>query len=428
MVLEVASKGAASIALLSRLPASVQSVTGLELDTLQDISFYLEPLDILSESTQSSASDLIRRNHMTVRNLSNIMWMEHQAWHLPRVEQQALLRPLFIVSLEPLGALMLQTLLARVDGVRTPLMFEMIYPFGIDGSQSFLGAAAGKSEDRRLQDTQFVLDCQREMCSDFPLMDILSAETPCDDTMIFEHCGRSCSFSYQCDAPKYLQWLTQNESAALRQAYPFHKRYLQHLQWKAGHNRRWVINATSSHLLTLESLFQTYPDAQIAIIHRDPMEVIPARCEWAQMAGGGRWPEDVKGQHAKRELGAALLMTEKLLNFRARNRNLSSRIVDVQFHELIRDPVKVVRSLATAFDLKVSAENATAMRQAWQAEKTKHRDLIRTAPLSAYQLAEADVRLSMASYYTSGYMKLPSVMMKMMIASRKQGRSRPINK
>ena len=55
--------------------------------------------------------------------------------------------------------------------------------------------------------------------------------------------------------------------------YEAHHRTLQHLQWR--NPGRWVLKYPK-HLLSLDALLATYPDAVLLWTHRDPAAVVPS--------------------------------------------------------------------------------------------------------------------------------------------------------
>ena len=61
------------------------------------------------------------------------------------------------------------------------------------------------------------------------------------------------------------------EEHDLGPAYAYHRRVLQHLQWRHP-AERWVLKAPA-HIFGIEPIFATYPDAGIIHLHRDPLEV-----------------------------------------------------------------------------------------------------------------------------------------------------------
>src|SRR5438874_1585347 len=89
----------------------------------------------------------------------------------------------------------------------------------------------------------------------------------CLSAMSFEF--RSEEFTARYHVPSYADWLF---SCDMTPAYKTHKLVLQVLQRRTG-AANWVLKSPV-HLRSLAVLLQVYPDAQIAITHRDPITVL----------------------------------------------------------------------------------------------------------------------------------------------------------
>src|SRR5258706_14374172 len=61
--------------------------------------------------------------------------------------------------------------------------------------------------------------------------------------------------------------------------YPDLKQMLQSLQWQAPSRKgqRWVLK-TPGHLMALDAVAATFPDATIVMTHRDPVSTVPSYC------------------------------------------------------------------------------------------------------------------------------------------------------
>ena len=81
----------------------------------------------------------------------------------------------------------------------------------------------------------------------------------------------SDQFSAMYDIPAYQSWFRQQD---MEPAYKFHRQFLQHLQYGRP-ARRFVLKAPA-HMLAMEALFETYPDALVVQTHREPLEVLPS--------------------------------------------------------------------------------------------------------------------------------------------------------
>jgi len=139
--------------------------------------------------------------------------------------------------------------------------------------------------------------------------------------------------------------------------YRYMKQVLQALQWLRGPDR-WVLKSPQ-HLEQLGPLLETFPDATLAITHRDPRSVIASAV--TMLTYGDRMrrtcvePEKVAAYWIDR--------VEKLLRACVRDRELvpPSRSIDVLFHEFMADDVATVENLYALADLPMTAEARAAL-------------------------------------------------------------------
>jgi hypothetical protein len=89
----------------------------------------------------------------------------------------------------------------------------------------------------------------------------------CLSAMSFEL--RSEEFTARYHVPSYADWLF---SCDMHPAYEMHKLVLQILQRRTG-PARWVLKSPV-HLHSLPVLLDVYPDAHVAVTHRDPLTVL----------------------------------------------------------------------------------------------------------------------------------------------------------
>src|SRR5262249_60778604 len=86
----------------------------------------------------------------------------------------------------------------------------------------------------------------------------VGARLPEECLIIASHSFQSYQFQTTHYVPSYQTWL---EAQDLRASYAWHRRFLQHLQWR-GRGERWVLKAPA-HLFGLPALFAVYPDAGV---------------------------------------------------------------------------------------------------------------------------------------------------------------------
>jgi Sulfotransferase family len=145
-------------------------------------------------------------------------------------------------------------------------------------------------------------------------------------------------FSSTLHVPSYHEWfLNQDEG-------PSYRRYadLLKLVGLRDRNRRWLLK-NPGHVLGIEPLLQTFPDALIVQTHRDPIEAIPSTCSLIETfrtfyLGDQTYPRELGRTQCKLwRIGLGRMM-------KACDRQ-PERFYDVEFNQLNADPIGVVRGI-----------------------------------------------------------------------------------
>ena len=174
------------------------------------------------------------------------------------------------------------------------------------------------------------------------------------------------------NVPSYSEWLDTAPHAA---TYYQHKRILQTLQWKYP-GERWLLK-TPAHTEAIESVLDVYPDARLIQMHRDPVKAVSSFASLCA-AFRGIYSQSIDPN----EVGLQAL-TRMAVDF---NRYLeqrpgcdASRFLDLQYHDLVRDPLGTVRNIYNRFELVLSAEAEERM-QAFLAKERKSKSSHRYTP------------------------------------------------
>ncbi len=157
--------------------------------------------------------------------------------------------------------------------------------------------------------------------------------------------------------PSYRDWFLDADYAP---AYEAHRRSLQQLQWR--HPGRWVLKYPK-HLLSLDALLASYPDAVLIWTHRDPAAVVPSVMSLTSFMRASNTPD-----FDPVRFGREWVVIEELALHRVSPRATAipgrTRHLDVDYRALMADPVgtvaHVVRTADVAFD-DVSAPGGAAM-------------------------------------------------------------------
>jgi len=177
----------------------------------------------------------------------------------------------------------------------------------------------------------------------------MRARTPHECVAIQSHTFLSEEFVSTCDVPTYEAFL---RAADLRPAYEWQKRFMEYLQ--NGHPAtRWVLKSPD-HVRGLDALFSVFPDALIIQTHRNPMDSLRSSIQLTQVLRRLYGPAGDKGQLAEREAQNLGWSVGRIVQFRDQHPELEKRFLDVNYSDLVSDPLAAVRRIYRAFELPIS--------------------------------------------------------------------------
>jgi hypothetical protein len=288
--------------------------------------------------------------------LANRLRIEDTYRQHPAIDDEAVPGPLFIVGLPRTGTTALSQLLSLDPQVRSLRLWESSAPVPPPET-------ATEDSDPRIADTEAGLEAMDEA---FPRMRSLHYQTAAGPTECQDLLGmafRTTHFDGMAHVPSYTNWALDCDMAP---AYRYHRRVLQLLQWHCPPTL-WHLK-TPVHMLALDALVATYPDARFLWTHRPPADVLGSVC--SLIAYVRSWVSD---RDDSAELGAQQLAVwseavRRALDFR--DRVGEDRFVDISFPDLNADPVDSVRRAYDHFGLEVSAEADRRM-TAWSVENAK---------------------------------------------------------
>jgi hypothetical protein len=147
----------------------------------------------------------------------------------------------------------------------------------------------------------------------------------------------------------------------LTPVYAWQKRFLQYLQ-VGGPARRWVLKAPD-HVYCLKELFSIFPDAVIIQTHRNPLEVLRSSIQLTQVLYNlFAWPGD-REQLAEREAMLLARAMEEFIRFRDTHPEMAGRFIDLNYSDLVADPLAAVRRVYKQLNLVLTEEAAQRMRR-----------------------------------------------------------------
>jgi len=305
----------------------------------------------------------------------------------PDIAEQRVEGPVVIIGLPRTGTTALSHLVALDPQIRSLRVWE-------SGAPVPPPEAATEDTDPRIDDTARGLEAMYEA---FPKMKKLHFTSPtgpaeCQDLLGMEF--RTSHFDGMAHVPSYTDWVIDCD---MTPAYAYHRRTLQLLQWHCP-PRLWHLK-TPVHMLSIDRLFDAYPDAMFLWTHRDPTEVLASVCSLISYTRS--WVSD-------RDDGAELGVEQMELWAEALRRALEfrravgeGRFADVFFDRLNSSPVPAVADAYRDVGLDMSDRAAARMGE-WAARHPRGEFGEHEYTLEEFGLAPAEVR-DRYRFYTEAF-------------------------
>ncbi len=180
---------------------------------------------------------------------------------------------------------------------------------------------------------------------------------------LMAHAFRSFEYCAGFDLPEYGEWLL---TCDMQPGYQYHKLLLQQLQWQCP-NEYWVLKAPM-HLMAIDTLMQTYPDARIIFTHRDPFT--------AMISGSSlvyNWSILASTEPDKAEIGKwfpPLWQKALMRALQDRNKWPGKQFYDLDFKRMASDFIKEIHSIYAYFGQPLSPGHDLRM-AAWLRDNPK---------------------------------------------------------
>ena len=310
---------------------------------------FFEAISRLLESCQrESRLNLIGRIALRsdlLHTLCSRLMMERDRQLYRGIAQEEIREPLFIVGLPRSGTTLLHTLLAADPEHRVPLTWEVMTP----------SPPTGDNERRRIQRATQRCNCLNWLAPTFRHVHAVGAELPQECVGLMTPSFMSDQFDTMYYVPSYRAWFFRQD---LLPAYEYHRRFLQHLQFRRG-ARRWILKAPT-HMSALPTLLSVYPDALFVQTHRAPLEAMASVSSLITILRRV-FSDAVDPFMVCRD--AIQYWSQTLDTFlQDRDRLLRKRICDLDFLELRRDPIAAIRRIYQHFGWLLSPEAEQRMR------------------------------------------------------------------
>jgi hypothetical protein len=259
----------------------------------------------------------------------------------PAISREPIRAPVIVTGPARSGTSILFELLWLDPAFRAPLAWEALHPLPLPGAPSDRRAELAECEQELWADVQPEFAAIHELRSDLPV-ECVTLTAPC-------FCGPHWPMVVQMPG-----WAPDVE-----EMYRFHRRILQVLQ-RGAEPRTWLLK-TPGHLMTLDLVFATYPDAWVVQTHRDPAKTMPSTVSTTAMVQWLRAEQVDLGALAAGIEAAFTAALNGVAAARARGA-LPDRFVDVHFQDLMRDPLGTLGAAYARMGRPFGAEHAQRIR------------------------------------------------------------------
>jgi hypothetical protein len=337
------------------LLAQAVADTGLE-DFGEDD--WREPFRVLLDAIEREANlnlvgRLFTRSDMRIHLEGRLQVTDWIARH-PEVESERIDAPLVITGLARSGTTILHEVLAQDPQFR---VVRMCPP---PEAESYL-------TDPRIERADRVTTLQDRITPEWRGMHKVGGDLPVECIEFMYSSFRSEAFSASFQVPTYSDYLAR---ADLRPAYAWHRRILRLLQsrYRARH---WLLKGPT-HLPVLPLLLETYPDARIILLHRDPVKALASVVDvvgtlfW--MRTDTPFAGDSFGAYLNAEPVARNL--ERVMGWLGDGTLAADRVCHVRYRDFATRPEAEIERIYQCFGLEPSGAAMDAMR-AYLAHKPK---------------------------------------------------------
>ncbi|MBK6511176.1 MAG: sulfotransferase [Haliea sp.] len=271
----------------------------------------------------------------------------------PGLAAEVIDRPLFVTGEPRSGTTLLHALLSVDPDSRSLRFWEVMYPSPVPG----LAAADDPRRARADADWREINAIAPDWLKIHPYNDMLGNGLPeCERTWAFDFRVLTPTAWWRAPIGMFVGGLPTDAHAQYR----IHRMMLQHCQHgdHAGQpKKRWALKGF--HGPRLQAFFDTYPDARLIWIHRDPVQVTASRIAMAAtltraFSGRVNVEEQAAIHLAATRAGIRSTLDNPLVD--------DARILHVRYSDFVADPVATIARFYAFAGISLSGAGEQAMR------------------------------------------------------------------
>ena len=277
----------------------------------------------------------------------------------PGLLEEEVERPLVVAGAPRTGTTILYGLLAADPRHRVPLGWELLRPVPSPTP------SPAEDEDPRVALADRELVAAQTVASGLRSIHEYGSRKPKECLSAMSFAFQSEEFTARYSIPSFERWLVASD---MTPAYEMHRLVLQVLQRRTS-DTRWVLKSPV-HLHSLPTLFATYPDARVAVTHRDPVTLLASL---TSLIANLRWAHsdrvDVR-EIVDAHVARYRTTFDRLVEWTDGDVLPAPQMHHSQFADFGTDPLGTVGALYERFGLDLAPEAEEAMRRTLSADRT----------------------------------------------------------
>lgn len=305
----------------------------------------------------------------------------------PEVLDAPVERPLIVLGMPRTGTTVISYLLDQDPARRSLLHWQCVDPIPPATTEALRTDARCLA---LLEEQRKILDMVTQ--AKVPLPHWEDADGPTEDMFIHNQDFKGLSWDSFLSTSRYAEWLFHD--ADMTSTYEYQKRYLQVLQSTAPGN--WSLKMPS-HSVHIEALLKVFPDARLIWAHRDPYRATGSLCNLWKLPKGMVLHPDAIDLNAMGRNAMAQMRYHVQRPLRTRDRIGDERFFHMYYHEMMRDPMDVMRRIYEWADEPLTADTEARMRN-WLAEHPQDRFALNAYTLDQYGLTVEALEPIFAEY------------------------------